>query len=534
MPLPCNNVSVTPIKVSQLVRYSNLDGGDILLTIESGSLLWSRRSTVNDLKVSMGKLTGSYSGSFTGSFKGKSSGSFSGSYWGKIISKNTKASGSFSGSFYGISNFSKTASYLRQTNQNTTNGVGYYDGTRLTSAPGLIFDNNIGGAKSLSISSSLPFNYLKIASRGFTSLGTKYNQAGISLSNYNSSEPYPTYDAWTLLSATSGSLTFIAPIGSNAFSSSTIKAQSTTGECYGMVQRRNGFYFWPYMVSNTPARDGAIGIGVQPPEEATGSFDKYLRAKLQINMFSGSGEGPWSPKATVENRSTAILVQYGSGSATTGFTKTFFVSGSGNTYIHGKLNVNRGVTGSFRGINNITNFRGTGKSVSVNATSSYSVYAVSSSYAQTASYLNIPSNGGSPIAFAFASWTGTAGGGTSVTPLSSYNIGSITRQGTQPVSAAQNANQYCDILFTNPCIDANYTVLSYCSWNSPNSIALGGASANTKWEGDIGSSIVSNRTVNGFRVTVFTGWHAGSAGDGDDYWFNTSQFPDYNSFVVFR
>jgi len=101
MPLPCNNVSVTPIKVSQLVRYSNLDGGDILLTVESGSLLWSRRSTVNDLKVSMGKLTGSYSGSFTGSFKGKSSGSFSGSYWGKVISKNAKATGSFSGSHWG-------------------------------------------------------------------------------------------------------------------------------------------------------------------------------------------------------------------------------------------------------------------------------------------------------------------------------------------------------------------------------------------------------------------------------------------------
>ena len=530
MPLPCNNVSVTPIKVSQLVRYSNLDGGDILLTIESGSLLWSRRSTVNDLKVSMGKLTGSYSGSFTGSFKGKSSGSFSGSYWGKIISKNASASGSFSGSFYGISNFSKTASYLRQTNQNTTNGVGYYDGTRLTSAPGLIFNNNIGGAKSLSISSSLSSNYLNIASRGFTN----FSQAGISLFNLNSSEAFPNRDGWIIYSNRSGSLTFTTPIGSYEISSSNVvskAAPSTETIIYGMVQRRNGFYFWPYMANNTPARDGAIGIGVQPPNEPTGSFDKYLRAKLQINMFSGSGEGPWSPQATVENRATAILVNYGSGSANTGFTKTFFVSGSGNTYIHGKLNVNRGVTGSFRGINNITNFRGTGKSVSVNATSSYSVYAVSSSYAQTASYLNIQSNGGSPIAFAFASWTGTAGGGTSVTPLSSYNIGSITRQGTQPGSAAQNANQYCDILFTNPCIDANYTVLSYCSWDNPNSIALG---TNTKWEADIGSSIVSNRTVNGFKVTVFTGWHAGQAGDGDDYWFNTSQFPDYNSFVVFR
>ena len=101
MPLPCNNVSVTPIKVSKLVRYSNLDGDDLLLTIESGSLLWSRRSTINDIKKSLGRLTGSYSGSFTGSFKGKSSGSFSGSYWGRILSKNTVASGSFSGSYWG-------------------------------------------------------------------------------------------------------------------------------------------------------------------------------------------------------------------------------------------------------------------------------------------------------------------------------------------------------------------------------------------------------------------------------------------------
>jgi hypothetical protein len=362
MSTPCNSLNVQLIKVSKLASYSALKGRDIILTIQSGSSLYSRKSTLNNLaSFVFNHPSGSYSGSFSGSFKGK-------------------ASGSFSGSFYGTATRSLTSSYLRQTNQNTTNGVGYYDGTRLTSAPGLVFDNNIGGAKSLSISSSLPFNFLKIASRGVTSGGTKYNQAGISLANYNSSEPYPTYDSWTLLSATSGSLTFIAPIGSNAFSSSTIKAQSTTGECYGMVQRRNGFYFWPYMVSNTPARDGAIGIGVQPPEEATGSFDKYLRAKLQINMFSGSGEGPWSVPATVENRATAILVNYGSSSAVTGLTKTFFVSGSGNTYIHGKLNVNRGVTGSFYG----TGFKTlNGKSVSFWGTGSH---AVSASYAKTASY----------------------------------------------------------------------------------------------------------------------------------------------------
>ena len=60
-------------------------------------------------------------------------------------------------------------------------------------------------------------------------------------------------------------------------------------------------------------------------------------------MFSGSGEGPWSPQATVENRSTAILVNYGSGSANTGMTPTFYVSASGKTYVGGPLQINGGV-----------------------------------------------------------------------------------------------------------------------------------------------------------------------------------------------
>ena len=258
-----------------------------------------------------------------------------------------------------------TASYLLQTTQNKTKGLGYFDGTRLKSADGLVFENNIGDVKYLSISSSLPFNFLNIASRGKTQGGVRYNQAGIGLFNYNSSEPYPTYDSWTLMSTTSGSLTFVAPIASNAFSSSTIKAQSTSGECYAMVQRRNGFYFWPYMANNTPARDGAIGIGVQPPEEATGSFSKYLRAKLQINMFSGSGEGPWSPQATVEHRSTAILVNYGSGSAgITTVRPTFYVSASGKTYIGGPLQINGGVRLNSPSYLPITT---RGQSVSINA-----------------------------------------------------------------------------------------------------------------------------------------------------------------------
>lgn len=360
MATPCNSLNVQLIKVTNLSSYSTLKDDDVLLTIEKiGANYYSRKSTLANLMTYVGNNPNArFTGSFSGSFKGK-------------------ASGSFSGSFYGTSTRSLTSSYLLQTTQNTSKEVGYFDGTRLRSAPGLVFENNTGGVKSLNISSSLPFNYLVVASRG----SSGFNQAGIALANYNNNKAYPNYSSWTLLSNGSGSLTFVAPIGSNQFSSSGVVAKSTTGECYGMVQRRNGFYFWPYPSVNTPARDGAIGIGVTPPNESTGSFSKYLRAKLQINMYSGSGEGPWTPQATVENRATAILVNYGSGSATSALTKTFFVSGSGDTYIHGKLNVNRGITGSFYG----TGFKTlNNKSVSFWGTGSH---AVSASYAKTASYI---------------------------------------------------------------------------------------------------------------------------------------------------
>ena len=259
----------------------------------------------------------------------------------------TKEGAVFASQFTGsVKGTSTTSSFLKQTAQNITNGLGYFDGTGLKSADGLFYENNVGGVNYLSLSSSaISRNFISVASRGATSGGVQLNQAAISLFNLNSSEAFPNRDGWIIYSNRSGSLTFTTPIGSYEISSSGVIARAAANDIiiYGMVQRRNGFYFWPYMAGNTPARDGAIGIGVQPPNEPTGSFSKYLRAKLQINMFSGSGEGPWSPQATVENRSTAILVNYGSGSANTGMTPTFYVSASGKTYVGGPLQINGGV-----------------------------------------------------------------------------------------------------------------------------------------------------------------------------------------------
>ena len=278
MPSPCNNVSVSPIKVSQLVRYSNLDGGDLLLTVESGSSLLSRRSTINDLKNSLGRLTGSYSGSFTGSFIGVASGSFSGSYWGKVISKNTVASGSFSGSYWG-----------KVVSKNTV-ASGSFSGSH------------------------------------WGSLVSKNTKATGSFR---------------------GSIVSTNTIASGSFSGSywgSIASKNTkaTGSFNGNVRGNlSGSFSGSVLSKNT---------------KATGSFNGNVRGNLS-GSFSGS---MYSKFAKL------------SGS----------FSGSFSGTVKGKNSL---ITGSFRGVDNITNFKNTGKKVSFNGTASY---AVSSSYALTSSYLS--------------------------------------------------------------------------------------------------------------------------------------------------
>ena len=278
MPLPCNNVRVTPIKVSQLLRYSNLDGGDFLLTVESGSSLLSRRSTINDLKNSFGRLTGSYSGSFTGSFKGKASGSFSGSYWGSILSKNTKASGSFSGSFYG-SVLSKN-----------TKASGSFSGSHY----GSLVSKNTKASGSFSGSF-------------YGSVLSKNTKATGSFSGTNSK--------------ISGS--FSGSHYGSLISKNTKASGSFSGSFYGSLLSKNA--------------------------KASGSFSGSFYGSLLSKNAKASG------------------------------------SFSGSHY--GKIIGSNGslITGSFRGIDNITNFKGTGKKVSFNGTASY---AVSSSYASTGGFTN--------------------------------------------------------------------------------------------------------------------------------------------------
>lgn len=382
----CNSLNLVPIKVSQLTRYKTLDTNDFIATIESGSKLYSRRSTIADLKNSLGEMTGSYTGSFSGSFVGKAkvTGSFYGSYWGNVVSVNTVASGSFSGSYYG-----------------------------------------------------------KVLSKNTIATGS---------------------------------------FKGSIVSTNTIASGSFSGSYYGKVLSKNtiasgsfsGSYWGSVISKNTKSTGSFRGSVVSTNTIASGSF-------------SGSYRGSVISKNGI-------------------------------------------ITGSFRGVDNILNFRNTGKKVSFNGTSSY---AVSASYANTASAIFPLVNSGQPIAFSHAAWTATTAG--VITPLTSLNVSSITLYGIQPTTAAANITRYADISFIKPVGSSNYTVLAYCSWDNPFDILNSILNPSTnKHFADIGTSVVSNRTSTGFRITTFVGWYAGTAGDGDDYWYNTSIFPDYSSFVVFK
>jgi len=314
----------------------------------------------------------------------------------------------------------KTASYLLKTSVNKSNYLTAFDSNGLKSSSDLKLYSYNSDWRVLQFSSSVSRNDI-VNSTFDTGTLQFYNLRRVGIDG-----TYPNVDGIVYNVSNSGSFNFIIPSGSYQIHNSGIEAGSNGNEVYMMTHRRNCLFFWPYMASNAAARDGGIGIGVQPPLSPTGSANQYLRAKLQINMFSGSNEGSFPGGCSgIENKQVAILVHYVSGSV--GYSSNslkFYVSSSGNTYVGGKLTVNQGITssfsgshfgslisknlkasgsfsgsgygriisknslitGSFRGLNNISNFRSTGKSVSFNGTASYSVFGVTSSYAITSSY----------------------------------------------------------------------------------------------------------------------------------------------------
>ena len=232
---------------------------------------------------------------------------------------------------------------------NDASGVGsgsfnlaFFSQSRVSSNTGLSRVVNGNGSTNfqfLALSSSRYLNALVISSRGYSTYG---NQAAISFYNLNNSKSYPNISGYTIGSYYSGSLTFIAPLGSAEFSSSTRVAVGSATETYTFVSKRSGYYFWPYMTVNTPSREGSIGIGVQPP--GTADSNPNLLAKLHLRCFSSSKAhvGKVTGQTltgTVKLPEYAIYVDYGSSSYNPLFSVGASGSNAGDVYASGDVEI---------------------------------------------------------------------------------------------------------------------------------------------------------------------------------------------------
>ena len=196
-------------------------------------------------------------------------------------------------------------------------------------------------------------------------------------------------------------------------------------------------------LSGTGSFSGSYwGRIVSKNTKATGSF--YGTNNKLSGSFSGSYFGSVTSKNTKATGSFS------------GFNNKLSGSFSGS-YLGKIISKNSLLTGSFRGIDNITNFKGTGKKVSFNGTSSYAVsssYAVTSSHAITSSYVNPQYNPGITKAWVNFNNTGTV--------ISAYKVSSVTKNGTgdytinfSSPTPFSNAN-YVMVSATNQFLTAGY------------------------------------------------------------------------------
>lgn len=229
-----------------------------------------------------------------------------------------------------------------------TNGITYYDGTKITAQPYITFTNPSFGVNRFNITGSTYSQNIiegKSTSGGFSEgslyLGVDNNKRNRFPNNVDLQTVGP--ERIGIRTVNSGSIYFTThPSSSNYINASRVQRSIAAGgqqTFHNILQiQDNTFYFWPTQYNlSTIGRGAALGIGVSAGTTLSASACK---AALHINVFSASaaaiGAGAWTGTATgVQNRQAAILVSYGSGSTGTPFINNFYVSSSGNVYNRG-------------------------------------------------------------------------------------------------------------------------------------------------------------------------------------------------------
>lgn len=377
MASPCNTLNTQTIKLSQLPAYSYLTSSDFILVVQSssGGNLYSRRSTLGNLLTYIqengeGAFTGSFSGNITGNITGTSS-------WASNATTTVSASYALSSSKAYTSTYASistsalasntaalanTASFLSRKTKHGNKSLAMWDGTTLGqstittaqySYPSTTY-YDISASYNQSVPNKQGVRIFAGSTSDFWLINTSRLGAG-----YNT---HPNMDAVYMDAANYGAFGLKTFTGSfhMSYATPTVSGagaggprSATVGNYNGilpmMQQVRNNIYFWPQPGIYSTSRDGGVGIGVSYTSNVnpTGSFSQYLRAKLQVDMFSGSTEGTWANGGNpqVEHRAVAILVRQVSGSIIP--QQTFFVSASGDMYNMGSHTTGKPITCSF-------------------------------------------------------------------------------------------------------------------------------------------------------------------------------------------
>lgn len=330
-------------------------------------------------KVNLSNSSSYASSSISSSYTTKARFSFSSSYASSSFRSKFSFSSSYASSskksnsslYASSSKTSLTSSYVLQTNSSYTNKLAYYDGTSINIVNDFKVDDTgnyrflyFSGSSNLNnpLGSIGPNKYVVIDGYKPPGGSDVLGQSALALSldiNRSLRNPPNGYlpfaynygpEAWNILVYQSGSFTIQTYKQSYAFSSSNYYIKTNNSPIFEATFNpikiiNNSIYFWGDPKSyNTSMRDGALGIGVTSHNIATGQ--SALEARLHIEVFSASyadlGKGGWNGTAPVRNL-PAILVRYGSGSISSPTQKTFYVSGSGETYIGGTLSSSKNV-----------------------------------------------------------------------------------------------------------------------------------------------------------------------------------------------
>lgn len=351
--------------VTASYAFATIAANKVNFSISSSYASASRKSSfaISSSYASSSKfsVSSSYaSSSISSSYTFRTKFSFSSSY----ASSSKKSNSSL---YASSSKTSLTSSYVLQQYSDYTDKLAYYDGTSLTKLNDFKTDFSypyrflyFSGSPDPTNPSLIPlYNYFVIDSYRSAGAGANSGQSTLALS-LNIDRSKRTYlpfvynygpEAWNLMTYDSGSFTIQSYKQSYAFSSSNyyIKTNQSPASVatFNVAQFiNNDIFFWgePYSY-NTAMRDGAIGIGVTA--HSVSDSVRKLNARLQIDVFSSSldkrGAGAWEGTSSFVRNLPAILVRYGSGSAGVALQKTFYVSGSGNTYIGGTLSSSQDV-----------------------------------------------------------------------------------------------------------------------------------------------------------------------------------------------